>query len=231
MLVVTGRTSVVVVKFLLLETAQRRGQLEGVQEVVGCLEVGSAGEDLVDEVLDADDTVLTKNLLDDGVVRDGDALLVDLAVATLVDELADRLEVGVTVGDEGVDHAEHVHDGLVDAKEDAVVDLAQAEELQDLADLGGHTNDTTDTDDEDNLGFGLAVVVAVELGLAAEADGVVLDLAVLLDVLLSRLEHHGALGAALLESGALGGGASSSELLIALALLEDRLRDGVRHDC
>ena len=228
-LVVTSRTTVVVVKLLLLESAKRRGQLERVEEVVGSLEVGAASVDLVDEVLNADNPNASESLLDDGVVRDGDALLVDLAVTALVQELAHRLEVGVTVGDEGVDHAEHVHDGLVHAQEDAVVDLAQAEELQDLADLGGDADDTANADDEHNLGLGLAVVVAVELGLAAEADGVVLDLAVLLHVLLGRLEHNSALGAAGLEGLGLSRGAGGGQLLIALALLKDGLRDRVGH--
>jgi hypothetical protein len=46
---------------------------------------------LVDQVFDTDNAVLTKGLLDDSVVGERDALLVDLSVATLVDELADRL--------------------------------------------------------------------------------------------------------------------------------------------
>ena len=41
-------------------------------------------------------TIITKGLLDEGVVCDGNALLADLAESTLVDELADRLQVGVS---------------------------------------------------------------------------------------------------------------------------------------
>ncbi len=36
----------------------------------------------------------------------------------------------------------HVDGGLVQLDEDAVVDLAQAEQLQDLAHLGGHLQST-----------------------------------------------------------------------------------------
>ena len=79
-------------------------ELERPQEVARLLEVGSDGEDLVDEVLHAHDAVFAEMLLDDGVVGERNALLaVGLGVATLVDELTDRLEVGIAVGDEGFD--------------------------------------------------------------------------------------------------------------------------------
>ena len=39
------------------------GELEGVEERGGSLEVGSTGDDLVDEVLDTDDRVLAQRLL------------------------------------------------------------------------------------------------------------------------------------------------------------------------
>lgn len=57
------------------------------------LEVGSSREDLVDEVLDGEDVELAKSLLDDLVVGERNALLVDLAVAALVDELPNSLQV------------------------------------------------------------------------------------------------------------------------------------------
>ncbi len=72
-------------------------QLEGPQEVVDLLEVGSNSVQLVDDVLDADDAELAKSLLDDGVVSQADARAADLAVAALVDELADGLESRGTV--------------------------------------------------------------------------------------------------------------------------------------
>lgn len=81
---------------LLLEAAQRAAELEGPQEVVGDLEVLADGENLVDQILNADDAGLGKLLLDDLVVGKGDALTGDLAETTLVDQLADGLEVGVT---------------------------------------------------------------------------------------------------------------------------------------
>ena len=118
------------------------GELEGPEEVVGLLEVGANGVDLVNQVFHADNAVLAEVLLNDLVVGKSNALLVDLSVATLVDELTDSLEVGVTVGDVGVDNSQHLLGGLGETDEDTVVDLEQTEELQDLAGLGSDLVDT-----------------------------------------------------------------------------------------
>ena len=182
------------------EATGRRGQLEGPEEVGGLLEVGADGVDLVDEVLDADDAVLAEVLLDQLVVGDGQALLVDLAVAALVDELTDGLEVGVTVGDERLDDLEHLGGGLGNPDEDAIVDLEQTEELEGLALLGVNLVDTgvklvssrlakqltdapLDADDEDELGLSLDVEGVVLLRGALGLDEVALLLAILLGVL------------------------------------------------
>ena len=45
------------------------------------------------EIFDGEDVVLAESLLDDGVVRERDTLLVNLAVAALVNELTDGLQV------------------------------------------------------------------------------------------------------------------------------------------
>lgn len=106
------------------------------------LERRAGGGDLVNDVLDRDDAELSERLLNDSVGGEGDALLVDLAVTTLVDELADGLEVGLAVGDVGLDHEEHLRRGLGDLDKHTVVDLEETEELQDLLGLGGNVVDT-----------------------------------------------------------------------------------------
>ncbi|GMF79017.1 unnamed protein product [Aspergillus oryzae] len=131
-----------VLELALVEATSGVGELEGPEEVVGLLEVGANGVDLVDQILNTDDAVLAEVLLDDLVVGDGNALLVDLSVTALVDELTDALEVGVTVGDVGVDDGQHLLGSLGKANEGAVVDLEQTEELQDLAGLGRDLVDT-----------------------------------------------------------------------------------------
>lgn len=59
------------------------------------LEVGASSEDFVYKVLDGEDVVLAQRFLDHLVVGQGNSLLVDLSVTTLVDELTNRLKVGL----------------------------------------------------------------------------------------------------------------------------------------
>jgi hypothetical protein len=124
------------------ETASGVGELEGPQEVGGLLEVGPNGVDFVDKVLDADDTELAQVCLNDLIVSERDALLVDLAITTLVNQLADVLERGVSVGDVRLDDLEHLSGGLGDFDEDAIVDLEESQELQRFALLGVDLVDT-----------------------------------------------------------------------------------------
>jgi hypothetical protein len=210
---------------LLGPAAGRVVQLEGPEEVGGLLEVLSNGVDLVDQIFDANDVVLAEIGLDDLVVSDGDAAVVVLGETTLVDEVVDRLHVGVAPGDVGIDDAEHLQSRLVQLDEHAVVDLAQAEQLHDLAGSGVDLVDTSDADDERQLGLGRHVEVANLDRFAIEADQFALLLAVLLDVLLSPLEDSlmlllGILGVLGLRLNSLGAQLSSQ-----LSLLEHRLRD------
>lgn len=118
------------------------GELEWPQEVGGLLEVWSDGEDLVDQILHTDDTVLAKGVLDDGVVGKSNTLLLDLSISTLVDELADGLQVGVSVGDPWLDNLQHLEGSLGHANKDTVVDLEKTEELEDLSGLWCNLVDT-----------------------------------------------------------------------------------------
>lgn len=124
------------------ETTVGVGQLEGPQEVVGLLEVGANSVDLVDQILHTDDAVLAEVLLDDLVVGEGNTLLVNLTVTALVQKLTDGLQVGVTVGNVGVDNSQHLLGSLGQADEGTAVDLQQTEQLEDLAGLGSDLVDT-----------------------------------------------------------------------------------------
>jgi hypothetical protein len=126
------------------EATGRGAELEWPEEVAGLLEVGANSVDLVDEILDADDTELAKVLLDHVVVSDRKALLVNLSVTALVDKLTDSLQVGVAVGDEGLDNLQHLRGGLGEPDEDTIVDLEETEELEGLALLGVDLIDTAD---------------------------------------------------------------------------------------
>jgi hypothetical protein len=170
------------------EAAVGVAELERPEEVGGLLEVGADGVDLVNQILDADDAVLAKVLLDNGIVGERDALLVDLAISALVDELLDALQVGVTVRNPGLHDLDHLRSGLGDADEHTRVDLDETEELENLAGLRRDLVDTLDADQEDELGLGGNVERAVLLGRASQADLLALSIPVLLDVRLGALE-------------------------------------------
>ena len=53
-------------------------QLEGPQEVGSVLEVGSNSEDLVDQILNTDDSQLAQLVLNDVVGGDGSSVSIDL---------------------------------------------------------------------------------------------------------------------------------------------------------
>ena len=99
------------------------------------LEVWTDGEDLVDQILHTDDTVFAKAVLDDGVVGKSNALLIDLSISTLVDELTDSLEVWVSVGDPWLNDLQHLKSSLGHANKDTIVNLEKTEELEDLSGL------------------------------------------------------------------------------------------------
>ena len=73
----------------------RIAKLERPQKVANLLEIGSNSINLVANILNTDDSVLTKLLLDHLVICKWDSLLVDLAVSSLQDQLANRLEIRV----------------------------------------------------------------------------------------------------------------------------------------
>jgi hypothetical protein len=110
-------------------------ELEWPEEVGSLLEVGADGEDLVDQILNADDTVFAETCLDDSVISESNTLLLNLSVTALVDQLTDSLEVGVTIGNPWLDNLEHLEGGLGKTDEDTIVDLKETEKLEDLAGL------------------------------------------------------------------------------------------------
>jgi len=65
--------------------AGRVRELEGPKEVRSLLKVGSGGDNFVDEILDTENVILAEVFLNDGIVAEGDALLVDLAITSFVD--------------------------------------------------------------------------------------------------------------------------------------------------
>lgn len=175
-------------ELLALETTVGVRELEGPEELVGVLEVGSSSGNLVDQVLNRDDTVLSEVLFDDGVGVQGESLSVDLGVSSLVDQVSDGSNRWFTVSDVRLDELEHLLGGLGELDENTVVDLDQSQELQNLSRLGGDVVDTTETNDQGNLGLGGDVEVTSSSGSSTKPDLLSLSELVLLDVLLGSLE-------------------------------------------
>ena len=78
--------------------ASRVGEFKRPEEVVSLFEVGAGGEDLVDEIFDGEDVMLAKGLLNDLVVGKRNTLFVGLAIAALVNQLTDGLQVRLATG-------------------------------------------------------------------------------------------------------------------------------------
>ena len=146
------------------------GELEGPEEVGGFLEVRTNSGDLVDKIFNTDDVVLTERLLNDRVVRDGDTLLVNLSISTLVDQTTDGLQVGITVGNIRLDQLKHLRGSLVKTNKDTIVDLQKTQKLKNLTRLRSNVVDTTNTNNKDKLLLGRNVIVTLSLSLTTKTD-------------------------------------------------------------
>ncbi len=128
-LTVTCITTFVEAELLSSVTTGGVAELEGPEEGVDVLEVRTASNNLVNKIFHTDDAVLAENALNDGVVREGDTLTVDLSITTLVNKITDSLKVDSTPGDVGGSLDKHLGGSLVNTDEGSVLDLAEAEEL------------------------------------------------------------------------------------------------------
>lgn len=202
------------------ETTVRVRQLEWPQEVVDLLEVRTNSVDLVDQVLNGDDTVLAQSSLDDSVVRQSNSLRVNLTETSLVDQLSDGSQVRVTVGDVWLSQLEQLRGSLGDLDEDTGVDLGQSQQLQNLSWLRSDLVDTLDSDNEDKLWLSLNVVRVVSLSLSLGVNDSTLSISVLLVVSSSSVSD----GLSLLLVGSFSDGLVSSTLLdnlgVGLSLLD-----------
>jgi hypothetical protein len=169
------------------------------------LEVWTDSEDLVDQILHADNSVLAKAVLDNGVVGKSNTLLLNLSISALVDELTNGLEVWISVGDPWLDNLQHLKGSLGHADKDTIVDLEKAKELEDLSWFWGNLVNTRiglmyvhfssahaclplDTDNENQFLLSWNVEGALLFSDTREADLLTLLVTVLLDVFLGTLE-------------------------------------------
>jgi hypothetical protein len=115
-----------------------------------------------------------------------------------VDELADGLLVGVTVGNKWLDDLQHLQGGLGEPDEDAIVDLQQAQQLKCLTLLRIDLVDALYPHDESELGLCRNVEAVGLLGFAGESYLLPLGVAVFLHILFRSCEDDRALLLALL---------------------------------
>jgi len=213
-----------VLELALAETSSWVGELEWPEEVIDLLEVGANGVDLVNNVFNANNAILSKRFLNDGVVSERNTLLVDLAITTLVNQLAYRLEIWVTVGDIRLNNAKHLNGGLRKTDENTVIDLKETKKLESLALLWINLVDTLDTNHKGKLWFSRNIERTIRFGNSSKTNLFAFGITVLLDVLLSTLEDSLPLllVCVLLLLGLYG--AQFTLLLLRLALFENRLR-------
>jgi hypothetical protein len=117
-------------------------ELKWPEEVVGLLEIWTNGEDLVNKILNADDTVLSKAFFDQSIVGESNALLVDLSVSTLVNQLTNGLQVGVSISNVWLDNGQHLRGSSCHANKNTTVDLEETKKLENLARLWRNLVDT-----------------------------------------------------------------------------------------
>jgi len=210
---------------LLSPSAGRIVQLEGPQEVGGLLEMRSDGEDFVDEIFCANNVEFTKGLLYESIVVQWNSTSLDLSVSTLVYQIPDRLQIGITPGDVRISQTQHVQGGLVEFDEDSVVDLTETEQLHHGPGLGRHSSHTTDTHDKSQFGLIGHIKVVRLLRLSLQSQLIALLGPVLVDILFGSLEDSLFLDFSMRS--ALDGLANRSggALGCALPLFQERLRD------
>ena len=96
----------------------------------------------MDEVLHTGDSVLTEFTFDDTVIGERKSSSLDFTASSFVDKLGDSLSGWITVGNEWLDHLDHVPCGFVKLDENGVVQLSQSEELEDFLWLWCKLSDT-----------------------------------------------------------------------------------------
>jgi len=126
---ISERTSVVVMSVDACISSLWWVEVECPESTIDVSKVWSDGVDFVNDVFNANASVVSETSLNQFVVGDCDALLVDLEVSTLVDQFTDGLQVWSSVCDVWLDQFEHGQGCLGELEEDSVVDLTKTQQL------------------------------------------------------------------------------------------------------
>lgn len=120
-------TFVQVAVSLFLNSFSGRVQSERIQEIGDLFEVLSERVDLIDDILNAFNSVLSESLIYELIGAKWNLLSVELSEPSFVDEIFDCLSGWVSVGNIWLDSSEHIHNGLVVLKENCVSDSEHSE--------------------------------------------------------------------------------------------------------
>lgn len=106
---------------------------------------------------------LAKLLLDNGVVSERSSLVIDLVIASLINQLSGSLQVRYTPWNVWLSNVQR---GLVQSDKHTVVNLSQSEQLQHLSWTCVDAIDTSDPNDKCQFGLSLDIEVPPLLSLA-----------------------------------------------------------------
>jgi len=185
---VASISAFLVVNALFDVTSTRRVEFEWPQELVDVLEVLADGENFMDEILNADDSVFLELLGDDFVVGDGNPLSVDLTKTTLVDELFHSLQVGCSPSNIGLNEFQHFESGGVESDKDCILNLAKSEKSQNLFCSRINTIDTPNSNNQSESGFRFSEEVATRTSISSCNHQTSIFLSVFLGVFFGSLE-------------------------------------------
>ena len=121
-------TSIEITMSLSLDSSSWRVESEWEEEIVNFLEFSSKVVDLIDDVLDAFDSVISESLLDDLILDKRNSLSVELSISSLVDKRLDGFLRWESISDIRFNLSEHVHRGLVILKENSVANFGKSEQ-------------------------------------------------------------------------------------------------------
>lgn len=147
------------------KSSSRAAELEGPQEVVGFLEVGSHSVDFIDQIFNGRDSLLSEGFLNQSIGGKRDTLPVNFAISSLKDKFADGFAGRISECDVRFNTSEHIGGSFVDSNEDSVMELSESEESHDADNFGVEFVNTADPHNECQTGLSWDVNLTGELGL------------------------------------------------------------------
>lgn len=120
-------TTIEITMSLLLDSFSWRIESEWEEEVVDLLELGTEVNNLIDNILNAFDSVFTKTLLDDLILNKRNSLSVEFSESSLIDKRLDGTLGWESISNIWLDMSKHIHRGFVILDKDSITDLGKSE--------------------------------------------------------------------------------------------------------